>query len=243
MEKLITQTQANQYSISRKPFYKWLSKNFPNFRDIDVLEIDSVNYELWESLYKNFTQSNITISSPVQARLSHIKHKLKDYQIDYQVEHSYRLSYPDDSLDLVISNNNNFTDNIKTIKEVNRVLRNGGILLNLVNGNDHIIQLKNLFYEGKNMDRKQKDSHCISKCNTILKNEFTGVSYRDYKRTIHVTNANDILGYYLSNRNPRVRKWALEDSCWILDEVHKIIDREGSFNVDINLGMFVCTIK
>lgn len=233
-------TESNIYSISRKPFYKWISRNLPQFKDIDVLEIDEVTFELWESIHKNFTQSNITISSPVENRVEYAKSRYSNYQVNFTVEHSYRLSYSDKSLDLIISNNNNFIKNSKTVSEVIRVLRDGGYFINIVNGDDHIIELKNLFYKGRHIERKVNEGHLVLNCRKALLESFKSVSFREYNRELHIKSANDVLGYYLSNRNPRVRKWALEDSNWILQEVNKEIASIGYFKISICFGMFVC---
>lgn len=236
------QLSAERYTISRKPFYNWLSKNLPNFKEFSVLEIDSGSHELWESIYRNFTQSNITISNPIQSHLNKSKLRLDGYRINYDIEHSYNLSYDNDSMDLVISNNNNFIQNLNSIKEVNRVLKGKGLFINIVNGDNHITDLKSLFNTGRGIEVKVNPKHRIKYKYKELLKTFNKVNYREYTRTLKVTNANNILGYYLSNRNPKVREWALEDNNWILEEVNKIIKKNGYFPVEVNLGMFVCKI-
>lgn len=241
MEKLLSRSTTNRYSISKKPFYEWVSKKLPRFKEIDVIEIDNVSHELWESIYKNFSRSNIAITSPSESRLERCRRELSGFQLDYKTEHSYNLQCPSNSIDMVISNNKDFINFPKTGIEVVRVLKNGGIFINFVNGDNHIHQLKELFYEGRGIE-KSLYKNIINKTGDTLSNEFKTVNYRDYKRELHINNPNNILGYYLSNRNPKVRQWALEDSHWILSEANRIIREKGCFTVDINMGMFVCTL-
>lgn len=241
MEKLLNRSTVSGYSISKKPFYEWVSKNLPRFKGINVIEIDNVSHELWDSLYKNFSRSNIAITSPVESRLDHCKKELSGFQLDYKAEHSYNLTCQDHSIDMVISNNKDFIKFPKTMDEVERVLKHGGIFINLVNGVSHIHQLKELFNRGRGIE-KSLSTDIIKTTGNLLSKEFQTVNYRDYKRELNISNPNNILGYYLSNRNPKVRQWALEDSQWILSEANRLIRENGYFSVDINLGMFVCTL-
>ncbi len=111
-----------------------------------------------------------------------------------------------------------------------------------LNGDNNINQLKNLFYEGCNSYKNFKaDDLLKNKTNKFNKN-FSNVNFRGYDRDLHVNNPADVLGYYLSNKNPKVREWALEDSDWILKKSSEIIKSYGYFKVDISFGMFVCTM-
>lgn len=241
MEKLLNKPTVSSYSISKKPFYEWVSKNLPRFKHISVIEIDNVTHELWDSIYKNFSRSNIAITSPVESKLEKCKTELSGFQLDYKTEHSYDLSCPGNSIDMVLSNNKDFINFPKTVNEVIRVLKPGGIFINLVNGDSHISQLKDLFYAGRGKENIH-NRNIIKTTGDTLTNSFKTVNFREYKRELHINNPNNILGYYLSNRNPKVRQWALEDSQWILSEAASIIKEKGYFSVEINMGMFVCTM-
>lgn len=234
------QLSSERYTISRKPFYNWLSRNLPQFKEFNALEIDSADFELWESIYKNFIQSNITISSPVQKNLNKIEARLPGYRINYQEQHSYKLTFSYDSMDFVISNNNNFVQNQESIKEVKRILKNKGLFINIINGDRHIEEFKTLFNIGLGRRNISPMNHKVKYKYNQLKKVFKNVSYREYSRILKVEDPNSVLGYYLSNRNPKVREWALEESNWILEEAKNIVDKYGFFTVNVNLGMLVC---
>lgn len=241
METLLQkQLSSERYTISKKPFYNWLSKNLPQFKSYNALEIDSGSYELWESIYRNFIQSNITISNPLKKNLSRTKSRLEDYRINYEVQHSYNMTYANSSMDFIISNNNNFIQNKNSIKEVKRVLNSKGLFVNIINGDNHIKEFKELFNKGIVNNKPTPKKHKIKYKYNELKKDFSEVSFREYTRKLNIKDPNSVLGYYLSNRNPKVREWALEDSSWILNEANIAIRCNGSFQVTVNIGMFVC---
>lgn len=228
------------YSQNKTPWFKWLSEEYE--LKGKVLELASGNGEFWE--YINDDNLDITISDISKGMINDAYKNIKNEKYHFLVMDFDNIEYPDDYFDVVIINHGLFySQNInKTIKEIKRVLKKGGILYSSTYSVNHMKEIDKLVKDFDNRISLSKnnlyDVFGLDNGVSILSKHFSHVSRKDYDDCLIVDNPDAIISYVLSchgNQNE-----------YLLDSIEKfkkfIISkmRDGKFFVTKEAGYFKC---
>ncbi len=141
------------------------------------------------------TRANEVIGVDVsQVALSHAQKKLEQAQVSnvrFQPADANKLPFPTETFDVVVSRRGPATDSIRTLREACRVLKKGGLLMELTIGEKDKHNIAQIFKRGQMFHVKQKVT--VSKTKMLRRAGFKVVSARDYLATEIFHSLDDLL--------------------------------------------------
>lgn len=228
------------YSQNKTPWFKWLAEEYE--LNGKVLELASGNGEFWE--YVENKNLDVTISDISRGMINDAYKNIRTDKYHFLVMDFDNIEYPDEYFDVVIINHGLFySQNInKTIKEIKRVIKKGGILFASTYSSNHMKEINELVKDFDNRITLSKnnlfDVFGLDNGITILSNHFTSIIKKVHDDYLIVDNPEAIISYVLSchgNQND-----------YLLDSIDKfkefILSRmnNGKFYITKEAGYFKC---
>ncbi len=139
-----------KYSMNPVSWFEWLFQQYHLQDGMRVLEVGCGNGQLWKMNQKHIPHIDLILSDISLGMLEDAQNNLSCIQqVDYQCFDCHHIPYNDQSFDVVIANHILFyVQDIKTVlKEVQRVLKNGGVFYCSTYGSQHMKEITDLVKE------------------------------------------------------------------------------------------------
>ncbi len=246
INNLGTRIGLYQYSVSPLSLSDWIGTKLPNQGNLKILELGCGTGLLWKSIYKNFPDSEITLTDYSENMIREAQKNLSDYNFSFQKVDYHNIPFGDNSFDLVISNHNLYhAENLdQVLGEIKRVLKPKGMFSCSTNSGNHLIELKNIL-EDSGIDSLWPNMKLIEQFGmengeNVLKSFFPVVEKHLFENSLHVTDAEVVINYFLSLRDERIRSLIEEKKDDIVNIISTDIHSKGFFEVKALPGMFLC---
>ena len=164
----------------------------------------------------------------------------------YQVAEVMELPFDDDSRDVIFANFMLYhvTDLQQGLRELRRVLRPGGLLFAMTNGEEHMAQLHDLvsLYDGGTQVMWDRASQFrLQNGRDVLQPLFDEVERIDYDSALEVTEVEPLIDYIASMNSLGGQRSVFvgQHGDAIRQRVRDAIEQHGSYRIDKQSGLFV----
>ena len=231
----------NKYSANKQGYTPWLVSNYDIREGMNVLELGCGTGSLWighDDLVARCV--GLVLTDLSEGMLETAKRNLGERDnVEYRVEDIQSLSFDDDTFDVVIANAMLYhvPDLNKGLREVRRVLKNGGVFYCATLGeNNFTDRLAEWFRLG---GEEFNPNHIFTMQNGVarLQTAFNDVTPLFYEDSLHITETEDLVAY--------LRSLTSFKSVLSLPE-QKIRDilaehvSGGAIDLPKDYGMFIC---
>lgn len=234
------------YSQNKQGWFPWIFQQLDLKQNMKVLEIGCGDGSLWKSnLLKIPDQMEIILSDVSEGMLRDARRELGGGggRFSFQAFDCHNIPYDPDTFDLVIANHVLFyCQDIATVcREVNRVLKPGGIFACSTYGNQHMKEISILVQEFDDRIVLSADRlyerFGIENGREILENYFSEIEWRLYKDSLLVTEEEALISYILSchgNQVQYIGEHYTEFRSYVRQKT------ESGFSITKEAGVFVC---
>lgn len=231
----------DKYSTNKMGFGNWIFSNYRIEDGMSVLELGCGTGDMWINKEHEIKLcSKLVLSDFSEGMVDVAKNNLNMFKnIEYKVIDIQDIPFESNKFDIVIANMMLYhvPDIEKGLNEVQRILKDNGTFYCATYGEHGIIEyLSKILYEYGVKDTVNKN-FTLQNGGEILEKKFSAVKKLEYKDSLAVTSADDMIEYIYSlasmttlNEVPR------EKIKEIL--VHNMVN--GILNVPKEYGMFVC---
>lgn len=231
----------DKYSTNKMGFGNWIFSNYRIEDGMSVLELGCGTGDMWINKEHEIKLcSKLVLSDFSEGMVDVAKNNLNMFKnIEYKVIDIQDIPFESNQFDIVIANMMLYhvPDIEKGLSEVQRILKDNGTFYCATYGEHGIIEyLSKILYEYGVKDTVNKN-FTLQNGGKILEKKFSEVKKLEYKDSLAVTSADDMIEYIYSlasmttlNEVPR------EKIKEIL--VHNMVN--GILNVPKEYGMFVC---
>lgn len=227
-----------KYGTNRVKWFDWLFKEMDLKDGLRILEVGCGYGSLWKG---KSVKGEIFLSDQSRGMIKRCKDSLgNDYS--YQVFDLEHIPFKDNYFDVVIANHVLFYahDVGDGIKEIHRVLKDGGCLYASTYGRRHMAKIREItkaFNKRIELSRDELFSKFgIENAKELLGNCFKEVRFEPYIDELRVTDAMDVVSYVLSchgNQNEYLNNH--------IEEFKKFIDgyfENGYLKIEKEAGLF-----
>lgn len=235
-----------KYSVNPIHWFEWLYSKYQFKENMNVLELGCGNGELWSRNKEHILPMNIVLSDISQGMLDDAKNNL--YDIPYMTYHCFdchHIPYPDHSFDIIIANHVLFYlhDIDRTLREIRRVLKDGGIFYCSTYGLKHMKEITDIIKEYNPKITLSNvslyDVFGLDNGQEILKKYFDDVLLERHDDYLLVDNSDDIINYILSCHGNQ-GEYILHDYASFKSFVDKKVKKQLKITKDA--GLFICKI-
>lgn len=229
------------YSTNKQGYIPWLVSNYDICEGMKVLELGCGTGSLWighDDLISKCDKLVVTDLSEGMLETAKGNIGEKD-NVEYRIEDIQNLSFDDDIFDVVIANGMLYhvPDLNKGLREVRRVLKNGGVFycatLGENNFTDKLAEWFRLGGEEFNPNHNFTMQNGAEKL-SIAFDDVTPVFYED---SLHITEPEDLVAYLRSLTSFKAVLNLPEQKIRDILEEHVV---SGAIDLPKDYGMFVC---
>lgn len=236
------------YSSNKYGWMNWFFDKLVKLKCNKILELGCGDGSLWRKnshrIPPNWditlTDFSVGMLNDAQNNVENINHSFKFEIVDAQ-----SIPYPDNSFDVVIANHMlyHLSDINKALKEINRVLKPGGIIFTSTVGKNHMVEMREIitnFYPGiKNLANwEHTESFQLENGSDKLKEYFNNIELERYKDSLFVTNANAIIDYIFSMPDNIKEHFAKDTLKSLTSYLQDIISKHGGIYITKDTGYF-----
>lgn len=230
-----------KYSINKTGFGNWIFSNYRIENGMSVLELGCGTGDMWlDKEHQIKLCSYLVLSDFSEGMADAAKNKLHMFDnIEYKVIDIQDIPFENNKFDVVIANMMLYhvPDILKGLNEVRRVLKDSGTFYCATYGEHGIIEyLSKILCEYGVKDTINKN-FTLQNGRELLEKNFSTVTKLEYKDSLAVTSADDMVEYIYSlagmttlNQVPKAKVKEIL--------VNNMVD--GVLNVPKEYGMFVC---
>jgi ubiquinone/menaquinone biosynthesis C-methylase UbiE/DNA-binding transcriptional MerR regulator len=236
-----------EFSTNTQGWFRWIYHHLQIMPGMNILETGCGNGQLWEdNLGELSDNARIYLTDISSGMLRNAKRKLKSKEdlFTYQCFNFNAIPYPDESFDVVIANHVLFyaKDREKTLKELYRVLKKGGVFCCSTYGRQHMKEIELLVKEYDDRialsEVKLYDIFGLDNGRSELSSLFTTVEMHRYEDCLLVTKMQPLVDYiyschgnqlhYLNGQQDRFEKYLTDK-----------LGRKG-IHITKDAGIFCC---
>ena len=230
-----------KYSTNKLGFGNWIFSNYSIEDGSRILELGCGTGDMWTHRDEAVSKvSRLVMSDFSEGMLDTAKKNLRQYEkIEYKVIDIQDIPFEQDSFDIVIANMMLYhvPDIEKGLREVRRVLKDGGIFYCATYGEHGIIEYLSGILSTYGMEDRTNKNFTLQNGEDILKHTFDQVRQLKYDDSLAVTNVDDLVDYLYSLTSMTSLNQVHRD------DIHKALTErmeDGVLNVPKEYGMFVC---
>lgn len=229
------------YSTNKLGYGNWLTSNYMNLQGLKVLEVGCGTGSLWVDHKKLITHCvRFVFTDLSEGMIQTAKKNIGEHSnIEYRVADIQNLDFEDDSFDVVIANSMLYhvPDLQKGLKEVRRVLKDGGIFYCSTYGENNFTDKLAEWFALENEELHFNHNFTMQNGGDILKKVFDEVEPVNYKDSFHITNVDHLIEYLSSLSSFKsIMSISVSKTREILAK--HIVD--GAIDLPKEYGMFKC---
>ncbi len=230
----------DKYSVNKLGFGPWIFSNYEFKSGMKVLELGCGTGDMWighEDLITSFDK--LVLSDMSQGMLETAKEKVGDsINVEYKVIDIQDIPYEENSFDVVIANMMLYhvPDIDKALKEVRRVLKDGGTFYSATIGENGISNFVAKALSDYDVDGNINRKFTLQNGEEMLKKAFSNIKRNNYEDSLAVTNLDDIVDYIYSLTSMSI----LADVP--RPEIKSVLEKyvtNGVLNIPKEYGMFI----
>ena len=192
----------DMYSTNKLGYGNWLTSNYMNLQGLKVLEVGCGTGSLWIDHKKLITHCvRFVFTDLSKGMIQTAKKNIgENSNIEYRIADIQNLDFEDGSFDVVIANSMLYhvPDLQKGLKEVRRVLKDGGIFYCSTYGENNFTDKLAEWFALENEELHFNHNFTMQNGGEILKKVFNSVEPIIYNDSLHVTNVDHLVEYLSS---------------------------------------------
>ncbi len=237
-----------KYTKNSTGWFQWLYELMEPLEGKRILELGCGNGELWHANERRIpSDATICLSDVSKGMVRDAEERLKTVSGHFSFEafDCRRIPKPEESFDAAVANHVLFylTDQETVLKEVHRVLKQGGVFFCSTYGSDHMKEISQLVKEFDSRIALSEvnlyDVFGLNNGEEILSSCFRSVEKRVYQDHLEVRDGGALLEYilschgnqqeYLSDRYEEFREF-----------LEKKMEKKGFLHITKHAGSFIC---
>ena len=236
------QVLHEKFSTNKNDWNKWVFDHFNFPANCKILELGSGLGTLWlnnqERIQKHW---NITLSDFSQEMLDKVKENLKEvnHPFNFQLINVQNIPYADATFDAVIANGLLYLvpDLEKTIKEIARIIKPGGMLIASTSGSKYMKELEDLITKADLPVHRNYTKYSFSLDNgeELLLPYFSEVNLFRKGDSLLVTEAEPLADHILSTNE----NLSEEHVRTVRNFFDKYFKENKQLNITIDTGLFI----
>ena len=192
----------DKYSTNKMGLGNWIFSNYVIEKGMKVLELGCGTGSMWKGHEQQIEScGKLVLSDFSEGMLNSARENVGEYaNVEYRVIDICSIPYENDSFDIVIANMMLYhvPDKNKALSEVRRVLKDNGKFYSATYGEHGIIEyLTGLLAKYGVVDDINK-TFTLQNGAAMLEKHFSRVELLEYKDSLEVTDANDVVEYIYS---------------------------------------------
>jgi ubiquinone/menaquinone biosynthesis C-methylase UbiE len=242
-----------QFSTNQTDFHLWefdllLNRVKPETR---VLEVGAGRGDLWKKNAERIPSGwQITLSDLSGGMLDDNKKHLGDElasRFEYHEFDVQSIPFEDAVFDVVIANYMLYhvSDLPQTLAEIRRVLKPGGLLFAMTNGDDHLKELVQLTRDFIGVGHERfglmsvRGTFSTQNCGDSLRQFFDEVEFIRFDSGLYVTELQPMLDYIASSVDDPDKDMHSERAQKLTAELKRRIETEGGISITKDTGLFI----
>lgn len=232
----------DQFGTNKYDWYQWVFDHFDFPRDAKILELGCGLGNLWSNNKERIGKGwGITLSDFSEEMLTSTKNALAaiDHDFSFEVINADHIPYADGTFDVVIANGLLYLvpDLQKTISEISRALKPGGILIASTSGSKYMIELEELLKTSGLPVHHTYTSYSFSLDNgtEVLSPYFSNVTLYRRDDGLLVTEAEPLATRILSTNDALSEP----DRRQVYDYFDSYFKNHDSLKITLDTGLFV----
>lgn len=233
-----------KYSTNKQGWFNWLFNQIDFSKVNRLLELGCGNGKLWQENKIDLRNREIFLSDISEGMVEEVRNKLGS-DFNCIVADAEKIPFKDMYFDSIIANHVLFylNDLNLGLKEIDRVLKNDGILYCSTYGKNHMKEITEIV---QNFDSRINlsnhslyDFFGLENGESILKEYFFNIQRMDYKDSLEITESKPLIDYIMSchgNQNeilgPRLNEFK--------EYIEELLKNNGKIVVTKQAGLFVC---
>ncbi len=235
-----------KFSVATEPWFDWVWRQMEVKDGARILELGAGTGLLWgKNLGRLPEDAQVVLTDLSDGMLQTAKETIGDDNrfsfYDYDVDH---LSFDDDSFDIIIANHMLYhvPDVKRTLHEVRRLLKPGGVFYAATNGATHMQGLYDLLnaYDPDLKAEMFRLNFVLENGEGFLSEVFDAVGCVRYPNGLRITEVTPLVDYIYSLKTMAFNH--LEDSMrdGLKEYFEAIMAEKGVIEIEKRTGMFIC---
>ena len=231
----------DMYSTNKYGYSNWILSNYEISEGAKVLEVGCGTASMWVEHDDLIARCGLLMLTDMsEGMLSTARENIGERKnIAYALADIQDIPFADDSFDVVIANSMLYhVPNMECgIREVRRVLKTGGVFYCATYGEHNFTDVLADWFELGGESFRPNHNFTMQNGEQILKTAFTNIEAKFYQDSLHITNIDDLVDYFLS----LVSLKAIIDLP--SERIHDILTQhscDGKIELPKEYGMFIC---
>ena len=230
----------DKYSTNKTGFGNWIYSNYEITPGMKILELGCGTGSMWKGKDDLISScSKLVLSDISEAMIESTRSLLGERDnVEYKVIDIRQIPYEDDTFDAVIGNMMLYhvPDLAKGLKEVRRVLKDGGRFYSATFGEHGIMEYLSGLLSEYGVEDNVSKVFTLQSGGAILADTFSKVERLDYIDSLAVTNIDDMVDYIYSLSGMTTLSSIPRDK---IREILLANTVDGVLNVPKEYGMFI----
>ncbi len=192
----------DKYSVNKIGFGNWIFSNYRIKPNMKILELGCGTGGMWKGKDAIVAScSRLILSDISEGMIAAASKNLKEYKnIEYHVVDIQDIPYEDGAFDIVIANMMLYhvPDLLNGLNEVRRVLKNNGSFYCATYGIHGIVEYLSDILKDYGVENTINQNFTLQNGYQILKKVFQNITKLEYKDSLAVTSADDMIDYIYS---------------------------------------------
>ena len=230
----------DKYSTNKMGFGNWIFSNYRIESRMKILELGCGTGDMWRGRDDLINKCGmIVLSDFSEGMVSTTRANIGDHEnVEYEVIDIQNIPYENETFDIVIANMMLYhvPDLDLGLKEVKRVLKKSGKFYTATYGEHGIVEYLAKLLGKYGVEDTASKAFTLQNGNDILKKYFTNVEMLEYKDSLAVTDADDMVDYIYSLASMTSLSSVPREN---IKEILSQNMKDGILNVPKEYGMFI----
>ena len=240
-----------QFSTNTESVQRWQFDRLLRIAPADarILEVGAGRGDLWKQNAERIPSGwQLTLSDLSAGMLEDCQRHLGDnpaQRFSFEVIDIQQIPYPEQTFDVVIANYMLYhvPDLPQALSEIRRVLKPGGVLFAMTNGENHLVDLEQLV--DRFNDKAGSDfglmgvrfAFTLQNGADHLRPYFTDIQREDFESSLHITQLQPLLNYIVSSLDS-LEMMEQPNAQALIAELRHRFDTDGAIDIRKETGLF-----